>query len=101
MNKKNIILIVVINILLTITKFFIIFNASMNTFLADDVVFKGKEINYLPMVIGGVIAIILDLIVNYLAVRIANKKDDKKIKYYKVIIIPIIITITLIIFGIV
>ena len=101
MNKKNIILIIVINILLTVTKLLIIFNGSMNTFLSDDVVFNGKGVNYFPLIISSLIAIILDLLINYLAVKIANKKSDKKIKYYKVIIIPIIITITLIILGIV
>lgn len=98
--RKNLILIIVINVLLTITKFFIILDGSARTFLSDDVIYFAKRPNYIPIIISSIVALVLDFLINYLVVRISSKKYGNEFKYYKVIIIPIVVTIFFIIIGI-
>ena len=95
--KKNIILLIVINFLLTITKFLIAVDFTARAFLNS----FGKR-DYLIFFIGVLINICLDLLINYFAVKIANKKEGyNRFKLIKVVIIPIIITIIFMILGLV
>lgn len=95
MKKKNIILLIIINILLTISKFLIAVDFTAKAFIN-----VSGDKNYLIFIIGIIINLLLDLFINYWAVEVANKKEGyKRFKYLKVVIIPIIITLIFAILG--
>ena len=75
--KKNIVLIVLINLLLAFTKYIIIIDCGViiNTF------------------VGLILAVIVDLFMNVLINSVLKRRDsDNKIKYYQLLIVSILIT---------
>ena len=97
--KKNLILLIVINILIVMINFFIILKYSnkafINNYLSSDI----KK--WLIYSLGIALALITDLGINALAVFMANKREhEKRFKYYKIIIVPTILTVVFILMGI-
>ncbi len=89
---KNIILLVVINILIVISNFLIITDFSVKYLINNyDAPMYQRYILYF---IGVGLALLLDLGLNYISVKMANKREKQnKYKYYKVIIVPTILTV--------
>ncbi len=90
--KKEKVLIIVSNIILGIIKFIIIAGAFLAAFIDDYVEPLSKAEQYFIVASGIGIAIILDLIINYVMTKIINNKL-KRVKYLNLVIISIIITI--------
>ena len=90
--KNNKVLIIITNIITGIIKFVIIAGAFLGAFIDDYVEPLSKIEQYLMVASGIGIALILDLIINYIITKIINNKH-KQVKYINLVIISIIITI--------
>ena len=86
------IIIVVVNSIIFITNYIIMTLFALGAFIDDYVEPISKGHRYLIFLEGVLIAIIIDLFVNYLLVKIFNKKE-KQFKYLKVIVLPLVFTI--------
>ena len=91
MNKYNIIIIGT-NIILGIIKFIIIATFAIAAFLDDYLIPLSKTKQYMTFSVGVMISLILDILVNFIITKIMKKKNIE-IKYRKMMIISIIITI--------
>ncbi len=75
---KNIILIIIINLLLAFTKYLIIIDC-------------GAIIN---TIVGLVLSIVLDLLMSLAILKVLKRKDkNNRIKYYQLLLISVLITI--------
>lgn len=90
--KKNNIIILITNFVLGLIKLFILGAFALAAFLDDYVIEYTMTEKYLFFSIGIVIAIALDLIVNYFVTKSIDK-NSKSVKYVKLVIISLVITI--------
>ena len=75
--KKNITLIIIINLLLAFTKYLLIVDSGAIS----------------SVVIGLILSLIVDVLINFIIIKILRKRNkDNKIKYYQLLLISIIIT---------
>lgn len=90
-------LLIILNLLLWVGKFFIIAMASFEAFIGD---YKNPLSTFQKAITfskGVLIAVILDIVVNFIAVKIVNRKV-KMIKYKSILYLAFALTIIEIIF---
>lgn len=86
--KKETIRVIIINIILSFIDFFVMSVFALAAFIDDYIEPPTKTQQYLVLSSGVAIAIILDLLINYFITRHTNSKN---IKYWKLIIISLIV----------
>jgi len=96
--KKTVIIIEIIeNILLGFAKIIVIMGSMLAAYLDDYIIPPSNFEKTLIVVMGLVIAIILDLIINFITYKLINRKN-LHITYKKMISISLIVTIVIFIY---
>ena len=90
--KKDNIKIIIVNVVLGFINLFIMAAFSLAAFLDDYVEPLTKFQQYSTYFIGVAIAVVLDLLVNYVLIKRTYNKFDK-LKYLKIVVISLIIIV--------